>query len=353
MGKYTDLVHRIGGISLNRTTASVLFSGIAFLLALFLIYIIGFAYQLFFPDMNMYLFVSLNTLLSAGLVSALYVALISKGRGFRFTSPGLSALMLLPMAVVGYFAIIAATVSWTLLLQSLGADKFISATEELIPTTGKALLISLLVVGVFPGICEEALFRGAMLPALESTWKKGPWPAIIVSGVTFGAMHGSLVGLPGHLLLGVLLGYLCWESRSIFVPMIYHTLHNSMAMVLSYGMQKVVDLTAEASSMISLDEMLMDNPAMLSVGIHIYNLIAIVAAAAFIGLLLLWRKRRRIELAKCPVSAESQAVSPNAPHYERAAGYAFIPLYIGWFVCALAYLADALITFGAISIPGL
>lgn len=55
------------------------------------------------------------------------------------------------------------------------------------------------------------------------------WTAIIASAAVFGVFHFLLFRWAVTAALGVVLGYLCWQSRSVLPAMIVHCLHNMIA----------------------------------------------------------------------------------------------------------------------------
>lgn len=92
-----------------------------------------------------------------------------------------------------------------------------------------AWLVVLLMAAV-PGLCEEWLFRGYLLSGLSGRFKK--WSAIIIAGAIFGVFHFVVDKIPVTALLGILLGYFCWQTRSIWPGVVFHVLHNGLSIVL-------------------------------------------------------------------------------------------------------------------------
>jgi len=76
---------------------------------------------------------------------------------------------------------------------------------------------------------EELLFRGLGFGLLRQFI--GPWPAILITGVAFGLAHGLVAGLPVLAIFGVTLGWLRWQTGSVYPGMIVHGLFNAMALV--------------------------------------------------------------------------------------------------------------------------
>ncbi|MEK6797753.1 MAG: ABC transporter permease subunit/CPBP intramembrane protease [Planctomycetota bacterium] len=88
------------------------------------------------------------------------------------------------------------------------------------------LVAVLLTIAVVPAVCEELLFRGLLLSSLLGS--TGPWRAILVSAAVFAAYHFFFFKAAVTGGLGILLGYLCWRSRSIVPSMLAHLLHNAL-----------------------------------------------------------------------------------------------------------------------------
>jgi sodium transport system permease protein len=86
-------------------------------------------------------------------------------------------------------------------------------------------VLTIVGVGVLAGVCEELFYRGPLQTAFAR--KLPPWPAIILVGVLFGAIHMDLAGLPVRAALGVLLGWIVWRGGSIYPAMLAHGLFDS------------------------------------------------------------------------------------------------------------------------------
>jgi len=80
-----------------------------------------------------------------------------------------------------------------------------------------------------PAVCEELLFRGFLLSGLRTAGHR--WVAIITCGVIFGVYHFFLFKLPVTAMLGMVLAFLCWQSRSILPSMIAHLIHNTIGVL--------------------------------------------------------------------------------------------------------------------------
>ncbi|GHU68177.1 hypothetical protein FACS1894184_09530 [Clostridia bacterium] len=96
------------------------------------------------------------------------------------------------------------------------------------------LITALLTAAAAPALFEELAFRGLMLPAME---RYGSGRAAVLVGTLFALTHMSLLGLPTHLLLGIVLCLLAIASDSLILPMIYHFAHNAGAVAVNYFVQ--------------------------------------------------------------------------------------------------------------------
>ncbi len=95
--------------------------------------------------------------------------------------------------------------------------------------------IALVCLAIVPGICEELFFRGFLLSAALK--KMRPWPAILMSAAIFGVFHFFIFRFFVTAGLGVVLGMLCWRSRSIWPGVIAHMLHNGLATCTAFNPQ--------------------------------------------------------------------------------------------------------------------
>ena len=90
-------------------------------------------------------------------------------------------------------------------------------------------LLAVTLLALVPAVCEELLFRGFLLGGLLGAARK--WTAILGSAAVFGVFHFFLFKFPVTALLGVVLAYLCWQSRSILPGIIAHLLHNGLGVL--------------------------------------------------------------------------------------------------------------------------
>lgn len=117
------------------------------------------------------------------------------------------------------------------------------------------LIISILLVGVLTGVCEEMFFRGALQNLFFST-KMRRHAAIWLAAILFSAMHLQFYGFIPRVLLGAFFGYTMWWTGSVWTPVILHALNNSMAVILSWaaiGSETAAETTDSIEQTISFD----------------------------------------------------------------------------------------------------
>ncbi len=83
-------------------------------------------------------------------------------------------------------------------------------------------------------VVEELMFRGAITRELLRRYSPGV--AIVVSGFFFGLIHFNPVQSVYAFMLGLLLAWLYWRTRSLVPGIVFHVLNNSIAtwMTLQY-----------------------------------------------------------------------------------------------------------------------
>lgn len=97
--------------------------------------------------------------------------------------------------------------------------------------------IVLLIAGT-PAICEEVAFRGFVMTGLSGL--KNKYAAIILSALMFGAAHGILQQSMTASITGLALGWVAFQSRSLFPAIAYHFTHNSLSVVSAAGAESSV-----------------------------------------------------------------------------------------------------------------
>ena len=114
--------------------------------------------------------------------------------------------------------------------------------------TSSSMIVAIIVVGIAPAICEEAVFRGVFF---NSVWNQthGKWIPILVTAAVFGLFHGSIIRFFPTFLLGIVLGYLVYETNNMLYNVMFHAINNIIPVLVLYGMQFLMQLMARALGM--------------------------------------------------------------------------------------------------------
>jgi membrane protease YdiL (CAAX protease family) len=93
------------------------------------------------------------------------------------------------------------------------------------------LLLAVLVVGALAPVGEELFFRGYVLTRLRRVWSAGP--AILVTAIAFGVIHGEWVHAVLATGIGLYLGLVAERSASVIPAVICHVANNAASVLLS------------------------------------------------------------------------------------------------------------------------
>lgn len=97
-------------------------------------------------------------------------------------------------------------------------------------------------VGVMAPVAEELVFRGAILRTLLRLFSpRAAWVSIVISSIIFGAIHGNLPQFVHASLLGIILGWMYYRSRSVVPGIVFHWVNNTIAYILANLMPQAAD----------------------------------------------------------------------------------------------------------------
>jgi membrane protease YdiL (CAAX protease family) len=130
------------------------------------------------------------------------------------------------------------------------------------------LAVIVALVALFPGVCEELLFRGVLLRAFRP--RLGAAGAVALSGALFALFHVHPAHMLPNLAFGILLGTAVLVTDSLMTAMVVHTIHN--AVVLAFAGNVWPEVTARLEA-------------------HPTAAVLVAAAASFAGLSLMWAGR--------------------------------------------------------------
>lgn len=120
--------------------------------------------------------------------------------------------------------------NWMRELES-GAEKSLSLL--FVDKTINSLIFNILILAVIAGLAEELFFRGCLQQIIQKI-VNNKHAAIWITAVIFSAIHFQFYGFVSRVLLGALLGYLFVWSGRIWVPVIVHTVHNGINVILTH-----------------------------------------------------------------------------------------------------------------------
>ena len=95
------------------------------------------------------------------------------------------------------------------------------------------LLINLFLIGLIPAIGEELLFRG-VLQQLFTKWTGKVHLAIFISAFLFSAIHLQFFSFLPRFVLGIVLGYMFYWSKNLWLPILAHFTNNTLAIIFTY-----------------------------------------------------------------------------------------------------------------------
>ncbi|MEM7306209.1 MAG: CPBP family glutamic-type intramembrane protease [Planctomycetota bacterium] len=110
---------------------------------------------------------------------------------------------------------------------TVGAEALVSFTAEL------SLPLLVLLLAVSPGICEELLFRGALLRPMRRDL--APAAVVLWQALLFGAVHASIYRFVPTALVGALLAVVALRARSVFPAIVLHVGYNGLLVTASLG----------------------------------------------------------------------------------------------------------------------
>ncbi|MHC4955936.1 MAG: ABC transporter permease subunit/CPBP intramembrane protease [Planctomycetota bacterium] len=81
-------------------------------------------------------------------------------------------------------------------------------------------------IAVLPPICEELMCRGFLLSAFRP--RRGDQRAVVLTAFLFAVLHLEIYRIPGTFVGGLVLGYICVCTGSIFASILFHMAYNGI-----------------------------------------------------------------------------------------------------------------------------
>ncbi len=92
-------------------------------------------------------------------------------------------------------------------------------------------IVSILVIAILPGICEELVVRGVLLPSLADRMARPL--AVALSALLFAAIHYDRYRFLFAFVLGVVFGYVRLRTGSLWPSVVAHTAINTLTFALA------------------------------------------------------------------------------------------------------------------------
>jgi len=147
---------------------------------------------------------------------------------FRLYLPSLGFLgvgIVLPLVLHPLSLELAVSLSWFFPKLPEGTVAVLQSMSD--PT--QPIWLVLMAFALAPAVCEELAFRGFILSGFGRRGRA--WLAIILSSITFGAMHMIPQQVFNATLLGLVLGMMAIHSRSLLPCVVFHFLYNGLSVL--------------------------------------------------------------------------------------------------------------------------
>lgn len=95
------------------------------------------------------------------------------------------------------------------------------------------LVANLILIALLPALGEELVFRGVVQQQLLRRLTPPP-NALITAAMIFSFAHFQFAGFLPRLFLGLVLGWLFWQTRNFWIPVIAHFVNNALQVVAQY-----------------------------------------------------------------------------------------------------------------------
>lgn len=126
-------------------------------------------------------------------------------------------------------------------------ELFRAIHRALAPNGPLDALVSVLVIAVLPGVCEELVIRGVLLPSLARSLGAslpleerpgGPlapsaWLAVALSALVFAVIHFDPIRFLFTLVLGLVFGYVRLRAGSLWPSVLAHTALNTLTFAIA------------------------------------------------------------------------------------------------------------------------
>ena len=208
-----------------------------------------------------------GTLLNEILLLVLAVAHTAVFRGdfkqvFPIHKPKLSAVFGTILLWIGSFL---AIMIITMIIAYFFPEEVIGVSQGLgMEFASLTFIISFVIVSISPAICEEAVFRGVVMHSFDNG--KNKWIAIVVTGLIFGAFHGNIWRFVPTALLGIMLGYIVYETDNMIYGALFHAINNAMPLLSIFAMKSMYSNEMFQSQMSTMTD---NGIPLISIGMYV------------------------------------------------------------------------------------
>lgn len=140
-------------------------------------------------------------------------------------------------------------------------------------------LLSLFIIAFLPAIFEEMLFRGTLQPIMINLTRNA-FMGILLTSIFFSAIHVSYYGFLPRIALGLIIGYVFYYSKNLWLSSLMHFLYNAYGVTQMYTLSKQGMLTSEAMN----DD-----------GVSVYY--GLIAAVALYGIFIFFKRESEVEIS--------------------------------------------------------
>jgi uncharacterized protein len=174
--------------------------------------------------------------------------------GFNEVMSGSQVLIVVSMVITGFFIsgalselnqMIPITKSATNYFQKLENEynKQVMVLGNMKSTAD--FILSMIVLALVPAIFEEMLFRGT-LQQITIALTRNAFAGILITSIFFSAVHLSYYGFLPRLFLGIMLGYIFYFGKNLWLSIIAHFLNNAYSLAVMFALSRSGKLNMEA-----------------------------------------------------------------------------------------------------------
>ncbi len=103
-------------------------------------------------------------------------------------------------------------------------------------------LYALFLIALLPAVFEEMFFRGALQQTFIGLFRNAFW-GILITSIFFSAAHFSFYGFLPRVFLGMVLGYIFYYGKNIWLNIMMHFINNGIVVTSLYVMSMKGELT--------------------------------------------------------------------------------------------------------------